>query len=128
MPGYWEGDLTKGKANGSAVATLVERTYLMLANMHDATATSAVEGFSAALNRMPLAMRKSMTYNQGREMAQHMEITQKTGVAIYFCDPHSPLAARQQREHQRFDPPVPTQGHRLIETQSGRTGCPRLLQ
>ncbi|MBA4725314.1 MAG: IS30 family transposase [Pseudomonas sp.] len=88
----WEGDLIKGKANASAVGTLVERTsgYLMLVKMSDATATSAVEGFSAALNRMPLAARKSMTYDQGREMARHAEITQKTGVAIYFCDPHSP--------------------------------------
>jgi IS30 family transposase len=58
--------------------------------MHDATATSAVQGFSAALNRMPLALRKSMTYDQGREMTRHAEITQSTGVAIYFCDPHSP--------------------------------------
>ncbi|WPP46279.1 IS30 family transposase [Pseudomonas sp. AN-1] len=92
MPGHWEGDLIKGKANASAVGTLVERTsgYLMLVKMSDATATSAVEGFSAALNRMPLAARKSMTYDQGREMARHAEITQKTGVAIYFCDPHSP--------------------------------------
>ncbi len=58
--------------------------------MNDATATSAVQGFSAALNSMPLAVHKSMTYDQGREMAKHAEITQKAGVAIYFCDPHSP--------------------------------------
>lgn len=92
IPGHWEGDLIKGKANASSVGTLVERTsgYLMLVKMHDATATAAVEGFSAALNRMPLAVRKSMTYDQGREMAKHAEITQNTGVAIYFCDPHSP--------------------------------------
>jgi len=92
MPGHWEGDLIKGEANGSAVGTLVEHTsgYLMLGKMHCATATSAVEGFSAALNRMPLAMRNSMTYDQGREMARHAEITQKNGVAIYFCDPYSP--------------------------------------
>ena len=92
VPGHWEGDLIKGKNNASAVGTLVERTsgYLMLVKMHDATATSAVEGFSAALNRMPLAVRKSMTYDQGREMVRHAEITQKTGVAIYFCDPRSP--------------------------------------
>jgi IS30 family transposase len=92
MPGHWEGDLIKGEKNGSAVGTLVERTsgYLLLVKMNDATATSAVEGFSAALNRMPLAVRKSMTYDQGREMVKHAEITQKTGVAIYFCDPHSP--------------------------------------
>ncbi|MBF7141031.1 MULTISPECIES: IS30 family transposase [Pseudomonas] len=91
-PGHWEGDLIKGKANASAVGTLVERStgYLMLVRMHDATATSAVEGFSAALNRMPLAARKTLTYDQGREMARHAEITQRTGVAVYFCDPHSP--------------------------------------
>lgn len=92
MPGHWEGDLIKGKDNASAVGTLVERTsgYLILVKMRDATATSAVEGFSAALNSMPLEVRKSMTYDQGREMAKHAELTQKTGVAIYFCDPHSP--------------------------------------
>ena len=92
VPGHWEGDLIKGKDNASAVGTLVERTsgYLMLVKMNDATATSAVEGFSAALNRAPLPVRKSMTYDQGREMMRHAEITQKTGVAIYFCDPNSP--------------------------------------
>ena len=92
MPGHWEGDLIKGKANGSAVGTLVERTngYLTLARMADATATSAVNGFSAALNRMPSELKKSLTYDQGREITRHAEITQKTGTAIYFCDPHSP--------------------------------------
>lgn len=49
-----------------------------------------MQGFSAALNGMPLAMRKSMTYDQGREMARHAEITRQTGVAIFFCDSHSP--------------------------------------
>jgi IS30 family transposase len=92
MPGHWEGDLIKGKNNASAVGTLVERSsgYLMLVKMNDATATSAVEGFSAALNGMPLAARKSMTYDQGKEMARHAELTQKTGIAVYFADPHSP--------------------------------------
>lgn len=81
-----------GQSNASSVVTLVERTsgYLMLIKRNDATATLAVEGLSTALNGMPLAMRKSMTYDQGREMARHAEITQKTGVAIFFCDPHSP--------------------------------------
>lgn len=92
LPGHWEGDLIKGKGNASAIGTLVERVsgYVILARMADATATSAVAGFSAALNRMPQALRKSLTYDQGRELSRHMEITQKTGVAIYFCDPHSP--------------------------------------
>lgn len=63
---------------------------LILVRMADATATSAVNGFSAALNRMPAELKKSLTYDQGREMTRHAEITQKTGTAIYFCDPHSP--------------------------------------
>ncbi len=92
MSGHWEGDLIKGKNSASAVGTLVEMSsgYVMLAKMNDATATSAVEGFSAALNRMPITVRKTLTYDQGREVARHAEITQNTGVAIYFCDPHSP--------------------------------------
>lgn len=71
--------IIKGKANASAVGTLVERAsgYPMLVKMNDATATSAVEGFSVALNRLPLAVRKSMTY--GREMVRHAQITQKIG-------------------------------------------------
>ena len=70
IPGHWEGDLIEGKNNGSAVDTLVELNsgYLILAKMNDATATSAVEGFSAALNRMPRAARKDMNYDEGREM------------------------------------------------------------
>lgn len=73
VPGYWEGDLIKGKDNASAVGTLVERAsgYVMLVKMNNAIATSAVEGFSASLKRMQLAVRKSMTYDQGREMTHH---------------------------------------------------------
>ena len=84
--------MIKRKNNASAVGTLVERSsgYLMLVKMNDATATSADEGFSTALNRMDLPLGKSITYDQGREMTHHAQITQKTGVAIYFCDPHSP--------------------------------------
>jgi IS30 family transposase len=90
MPGHWERDLIRGKANASFVDTC---GYLMLMKMNDTRATICDGGFSAVLNRMTLAMRKSMTYDQGRKMAQHVEITQKTGVAIYFCDPHSPGSA-----------------------------------
>ena len=70
----------------------MERTsgYLMLVKISGETATIEMEGLSAALNGMPLAMRKSMIDDQGREMALHAEITQQTGVAIYFCEPRSP--------------------------------------
>ena len=68
MPGQSECDLIKGKGNAAAVGTLDERTsgYLMLVKMRDAASASAVEGFSAALIRMPLSARKSMTYDQER--------------------------------------------------------------
>ena len=105
MPGHWEDDLIKGKANASSVGTLVERTsgYLMLVKMKDATATSAKEGFSAALNGMPLAMCKSMTYDQGREMARHAEMTQQTGLVILLLRPAQPLAARQRRSNENIN-------------------------
>ena len=92
LPGHWEGDLIKGAFNRSAVGTLVERVsgLVFLAKMDGAMATAAVEGFSAALNRVPLQMRKTFTYDQGRELVRHAEITQRTGTAIYFADPHSP--------------------------------------
>ncbi len=92
LPGHWEGDLIKGAFNRSAVGTLVERVsgLVFLAKMADSTATSAVQGFSAALNRVPPDMRLTFTYDQGRELVRHAEITQKTGTAIYFADPHSP--------------------------------------
>lgn len=92
MPGYWEGGLIKGKVNDSAVSTLGELSsgYLILTKMHDAIAASTVKGFSAAVYRMQLAVRKTLTYGQGREMARRAAITQNTGVGIYFWDPHSP--------------------------------------
>ena len=84
LPGHWEGDLIKGAFNRSVVGTLVERVsgLVFLAKMDGATATAAVQGFSAELNRIPLEMRLTFTYDQGRELVRHAEITQKTGTAI----------------------------------------------
>lgn len=92
MPGHWEGDLIMGADNRSAIGTLVERTtrLVILARMDGTTATAASVAFSDKLNDVPRALRLSMTYDQGREMTRHAEITQKTGTAIYFADPHSP--------------------------------------
>ena len=92
VPGHWEGDLIKGAANRSAVGTLVERTsrMVMLARMEDSTALAALEGFSEALNRVHEPMRKTLTYDQGKEMSRHKELTERTGVRVYFADPHSP--------------------------------------
>ena len=92
IPGHWEGDLIKGEGNRSSVSTLVERTtrFVVLARMDNAGTKSVVDSFSAVLNREPEALRKSMTYDQGREMHGHKILTERTGVQIYFADPHSP--------------------------------------
>ena len=92
IPGHWEADLIKGAMNRSSVGTLAERTTLMvvLAKMPDGTAQSALDGFSEALSAIPRELRKTFTYDQGREMSKHAQLTERTGVAVYFCDPHSP--------------------------------------
>jgi IS30 family transposase len=88
MPGHWEGDFIKGEGNRSSVGVLVERTsrLVLLAKMHDATAESALAGFSAKLNSIPEHLRQSFTYDQGRELSRHQELAAQTGVN----DPHSP--------------------------------------
>ena len=92
VPGHWEADLVKGAFNRSAVGTLVERStrLLILARMPDASAASALAGFSAALQRVTPLLRKTFTYDQGREMSSHRQLAEQTGVQVYFCDPHSP--------------------------------------
>ena len=92
IPGHWEGDLIKGARNQSSVGTLIERSsrLVLLARMPDATAEGALAGFTKALNRVQAPMRKTMTYDQGKEMSRHKELTGATGVAVYFADPHSP--------------------------------------
>jgi IS30 family transposase len=92
MPGHWEGDFIKGAGNQSSVGVLVERTsrLVLLAKMDDATAASALAGFTAKLNSIAAPLRQSFTYDQGKEMTRHQELSAATGVRVYFCDPHSP--------------------------------------
>lgn len=92
MPGHWEGDFIKGAGNKSSVGVLVERTsrLVLLAKMSDATAASALAAFSAKLNSIAVPMRQTLTYDQGKEMSRHADLTAQTSVKVYFCDPHSP--------------------------------------
>ena len=95
FPGHWEGDLIIGADNASAVGTLVERTsrlvmLVKLAYARPTSAASVLQAFTDKLLSIAQPMRLSMTYDQGREMTRHKELTQRTGVAVYFCDPHSP--------------------------------------
>jgi transposase, IS30 family len=92
VPGHWEGDLIKGKGNGSSIGTLVERNsrYVMLVKLKNAEARTCLIGFTKAFRRVPEHLRKTMTYDRGKEMAQHEKLTSRTGVKVYFADPHSP--------------------------------------
>jgi IS30 family transposase len=92
LPGHWEGDLLKGRANGSAVGSLVERTtrLVVLARMPGLDSRSVCQGFARKLQMIPQPLRKSLTYDQGREMARHDLLGKKFRLQIYFADPHSP--------------------------------------
>lgn len=92
VPGHWEGDLIKGARNLSAVGTLVERTsrYVMLAKLDGSSATSTLEGFTRRLRSVPPSLRKTLTYDQGTEMALHQTLAKRLRIDVFFCDPHSP--------------------------------------
>jgi IS30 family transposase len=90
--GHWEDDFIKGANNQSSVGVLVERTsrLMLLAKMEDATVASALAGFPVTLNSIVAPLRQNFTYDQGKEMSRHQEVTAATGVNVYFRDPHSP--------------------------------------
>ncbi|HSX78356.1 MAG TPA: IS30 family transposase [Candidatus Saccharimonadia bacterium] len=92
VPGHWEGDLIKGARNGSAVGTLVERTtrLVILARMEGTDAMSAREGFTRKLRHVPAPLRKTLTYDRGKEMAEHERLAQRLAIQVFFADPHSP--------------------------------------
>jgi IS30 family transposase len=93
VPGHWEGDLILGKDGKSAVGTLVERhtRFVMLLHLEgDRSAETVREAMQAKITTLPDALRRSITWDQGSEMAQHAKFTVETGVPVYFCDPHSP--------------------------------------
>jgi IS30 family transposase len=92
VPGHWEGDLIIGKNGESAIATLVERStrYVLLARVADQTAETVREAITAQILTLPQHLRRSLTWDRGKEMTQHLAFTVATDVAVYFCDPHSP--------------------------------------
>ena len=94
IPGHWEGDLILGStASGSAIGVLVERTTGFVVLLHlpgDRTAATLADAMTAKIPEIPEILRRSLTWDQGREMALHTKITEATGLPIYFCDPHTP--------------------------------------
>jgi IS30 family transposase len=93
VPGHWEGDLIIGANNKSAIGTLVERKtrFVMLLHLPDGYgATEVRQAMAAKIITLPQALRRSITWDQGREMSEHLQFSVDTGVDIYFCDPRSP--------------------------------------
>ncbi len=93
VPGHWEGDLIVGKNSGSAIGTLVERAtgfclLLHLPGNHGADAVA--DAMITAMSQLPATLRRTLTWDQGSEMANHVQIAAATDLDIYFCDPHSP--------------------------------------
>ena len=92
VPGHWEGDPLKGARTGSAVGTLVERTtrLVLLARMDGTDAASASRGFTKKLRQVPAPLRNTLTYDRGKEMAEHERLAQRLAIQVFFADPHSP--------------------------------------
>jgi IS30 family transposase len=93
VPGHWEGDLILGEGGRSAVGTLVERTTRMLLLLHlrgERSAEVVEKAMRKTVMELPVELRRSITWDQGAEMAKHAEFTIATDIPIYFCDPHAP--------------------------------------
>jgi transposase, IS30 family len=92
--GHWEGDCIKGAGNRSAVGTLVERhtRFRILVHLPDgrATAEAMQAALTATLGRLPAELRRTLTWDQGKELALHQQIAEQTGTKVFFCDAHSP--------------------------------------
>ena len=93
VPGHWEGDLIIGKNQQSAIGTLVERASRFLVLVHlpgDRSAVTFRDALVQTMVTLPVALRRSVTWDQGSEMGRHHEFTLATSIPVYFCDPASP--------------------------------------
>jgi IS30 family transposase len=114
VPGHWEGDLLMGRRQ-TAIGTLVERhtRYVMLFPLPDGNTAEAVRNqLAATVQRLPDRLWRSVTWDQGKEMAQHAQFSIDTGVQVFFCDPKSPWQRGYQQTHQRTATPILSQRHR----------------
>jgi len=91
IPGHWEGDLIAGSRN-SYIATLVERhsRYVLLAKVPNKNTESVVAALVRQVQHLPRELRRSLTWDRGKELADHQRLTLATDIDVYFCDPNSP--------------------------------------
>jgi IS30 family transposase len=93
VPGHWEGDLIIGKGGASAIGTLVERwsRYVLLFRLpHGRTADKVRQALTREIAKLPRELRRTLTWDQGKEMAEHVRFSMDTNTEVFFCDPHSP--------------------------------------
>jgi len=92
IAGHWEGDLIMGALNKSAIGTLVERKtrYTILVKLIQKDSASVREAFTSKFNALPSHIKKSLTYDQGQEMAEHKQFSEDTKITVYFAHPHAP--------------------------------------
>jgi len=93
VPGHWEGDLILGKNGKTAIGTLVERStrYVMLLHLpHGRSAEQVRDAMTATIQTLPTSLRRTLTWDQGKEMSEHVRFSVDTGIDVFFCDPHSP--------------------------------------
>jgi IS30 family transposase len=93
VPGHWEGDLITGELNRSAIGTLVDRAtrftiLLHLPGRH--TAEAVTDALVTAFSQLPASLRRSLTWDQGRELALHRQVTERLGMPVFFCQKASP--------------------------------------
>ena len=136
--GHWEGDLITGASNLSATRTLVDqasRSILLVHLPEDHTAGATGAQVVAAMGALPAGLRPALTWDQGSEMASHLQITAALGMSIYFCDPHSPWQRPTNENSNGLRDYFPKgtdlavhSAERLQEVQDGLNNRPRKCQ
>ncbi|BCW73553.1 IS30 family transposase [Arthrobacter sp. NicSoilB8] len=116
VPGHWEGDLIIGKGSSSAIATLVERTTRFIVLVHLAGnrgAENLRDRLAESMGSLPVHLRRSLTWDQGTEMACHQDFTRQTQIPVYFCDPASPWQRGSNENTNGLLEWSPKVGHRI---------------
>jgi IS30 family transposase len=118
VPGHREGDLIIGQGQQSAVGTLIERAsrFVLLLHLPDGREAIKVnEAMKTAIAALPAELLRTITWDQGREMARHVDFTVDTGIQVYVLRPSQPVAAPIEREHQWTAAAVPPSGTDLSQ-------------